>query len=177
MNIKRESLLITLLAILLIYAALYKLLGFLDFDYYQFMFQQFSPRWILVRYFLSVSTRLIIILAALGIFFRNNHCRRLVLLLTIVSVLTIYWKHPFFVFKNISILTEYEAGFNQLPVGTITQGLPFPQFPKDLRSYHLKYPMFPWFSMAFYDTIDLIFSFFLIYFLTRPLVKEQFKDE
>ena len=171
----REYILIVCFSMLLILFSLYQLLGLLDFSYYCFMFQKLSPTLILLRYYFSIVSRTVLILAAIGLLFRQDTCRRLVIMFCVISLVAFYGKHPMSVFKNIAMRMEYVQGVNSLPLGTVMDENSLPIFPKDLGTYHLKFPAFPWISFFWHGLPDIIFCAFFIYFFTRPEMKKEFK--
>jgi len=144
------------LGFLFIIGSLYYLVVSLNFEYYKFIFQQLPERNIIFRYVFSLLMRSFGIVLGLGIILRKNFFRKAAIFFCWFTILTVLWRSPFYVFNNIAIATEYDV--------TNVMG-----------NYPLKYPWHPWFSMIFFYSIDIIFSFIVIYFLNRPQVKDQFK--
>ena len=151
---------VTLIAALFLFGALYKLLGFRNYEYYQFMFQYLPEKVILYRYVLSVLLRIAVIFAAFGLLFYKEFYRKLAIGLVVLNLVTLYWKHPYRVFFNIAVWTE--------------SGSPMP-FPATTGHEALLYPYFPAISMIVFSLIDVVFSVFVLRVLTRPKIKSFFK--
>jgi len=141
--------------VLLIVGSIYKLWGFLSYDYYRFMFQQLPESIILVRYCSSIMLRLAGLTAATGVLLLKDGFRKFFVLLCLFTLCSIYWKHPFYVFENISRHTERQF-FNTTTVEELT------------------YPLHPWISLIFHYAVDIIFSGSALFYFTRPKIKEKF---
>jgi len=146
---------VVIFSVLLILGSVYKLWGFLSYDYYRFMFQQLSEEMIRFRYFVSILSRFAALIIATGVLLLKNVFRKLLLLSSLLTLCFIYWKHPFFVFENISRLTEQQF-LNKAVVEELT------------------HPWHPWVSLIFNYLVDIVFSGSAIYYFTRPNVKKQF---
>lgn len=146
---------VVIFGVLLILGSIYKLWGFLDYDYYRFMFQQLPEKVILARYFSSVTLRLAGLIAATGVLLLKDGFRKFLLLLCLFTLCSIYWKHPFYVFENISRYTEQQF-LNKAGAGELT------------------YPLHPWISLIFNYAVDIIFFGSALYYFTRSKIKEQF---
>ena len=166
---------IFLFGLLLILGSLYKLYGFIRYDYYVFMFQQLPAGSVGDRYLISIAYRLVGLIAAGGLLCRKEWARQLFLALCIFTLATLYWKHPTTVFENISIYQEYIAGINTLPAGTVTEST-YPIYPEDLGNYALKNPHIPRITQILHTLIDLVFSGSAVYYFFRRDVRAAFKD-
>jgi hypothetical protein len=145
---------------LLMFGAIYRLNGLLDYGYYRFMFQHLSAEWTAIRYCGSLSLRLVAILTAFGLFRQVEFYRRLAIGLGFFTLLTLPWKHPYEVFFHIAVYTESM----------------FPRvYPVLSGDETLAYPAFPLISMLAFNTLDLIFNAALIWMLTRPGVRAKFR--
>jgi hypothetical protein len=162
-------------AMLLILGSLYKLMGFLDYDYYIFMFQQIPLEKIQYRFVMSVGLRVVGIFTAFGLMCHNKWARYMLLFLCVTGILTIYWKHPYSVFENVNIYLEYQRGLNTLPLGTITDQFVYPLYPSDLGNYQLVRPSYPKISMYTFIGIDVIFCASMLWYFTRPRIRALFK--
>ena len=140
---------------LLILASIYKLWGFLNYGYYRFMFQQLTEQTIFARYCVSVTLRLAGLVIAVGVLFLKDNFRKLFLLLSLLTLCTLYWKHPFFVFENIAKYTEH-LFLNKMDVRELT------------------YPIYLWASIIFHYMVEIIFSGSALYYFTRTEIKERF---
>ncbi|MBF0384539.1 MAG: hypothetical protein HQL27_01580 [Candidatus Omnitrophica bacterium] len=168
---------INLFAFLLILASYNKLIGFLNFSYYRFMFQGLSEDMQLARYIFSVTLRIVGIIVGIGLLYRKELFRKVFLVLCLATVISLPFKHPFSVFKNIAIYREYQQGINILPEGTKTANLKYPVFPKGLKDYTLKFPSFPFISMASFMAVDAVFAIAGILFFRLPRVKKCFEGK
>lgn len=166
---------IYIFGLLLILGSLIKLFGFLRYDYYVFMFQQLPAENVGDRYIVSIAYRLVGLITAGGLLLRKEWARQLFLTLCIFTLVTLYWKHPYRVFQNISIYQEYTAGINVLPAGTVTESS-FPIYPEDLGAYQLKNPSIPRITQILHSLIDLVFCGGAVYYFTRPRVRGAFKE-
>lgn len=139
----------------LILGSIYKLWGFANYEYYRFMFQSLPDQVIFIRYCMSVLLRLVGVIVATGILLLNDVFRKFFVVLCVLTLCFLYWKHPFFVFEHISRLTE-ERFFGKPVTGELT------------------YPLRPWISLIFNYFVDIVFCGSALYYFTRPKVKEQF---
>ncbi|MBN1869897.1 MAG: hypothetical protein JW847_04900 [Candidatus Omnitrophica bacterium] len=146
---------VLLFAILLTIGSIYKLWGFLNFDYYRFMFQPLPDQMIIMRYCGSVALRLAGLVIATGVLLLNDLFRKLFIALCVLTLCFIYWKHPLFVFENISRHTE-QLFFHKEVAGPLT------------------YPLHCWITLIFNCTVDIVFCGSALYYFTRPKVKEHF---
>ena len=151
-----------ILGVWLIFGVLYKLSGLLDYKYYQFMFQDLPENTIAARYCLSIALRLVGLVTGIGLILNLDFYRRTAIWLAVINLLTLYWKHPYEVFYHIAVYAE--KGFPQA-------------YPVVGPFEILAHPYFPWISLMFYSTIDIIFSSLLISFLTRPDVIAKFTPQ
>ena len=146
---------VSIFCTLLILGSIYKLWGFWNYEYYQFMFQQLTEQMIFIRYVGSVALRLVGIFIALGVLFLKDGFRKALLALCVWALCSLYWKHPFFVFENIARYTE-QLFLNKMVLWDLT------------------HPVYPWVSFIFHCMIDIVFSGSAIYYFTRPQVKKHF---
>jgi hypothetical protein len=146
---------VVLFGVFLILGSIYKLWGFLNYDYYRFMFQQLPDSVILMRYVGSVALRLAGIIVATGLLLLNDMFRKVFMIMCTLTLCTLYWKHPFFVFENISRYTQ-QMFFVGAGTGELID------------------PMRPWIVMIFNYVIDIIFCGSALFYFTRLQVKEQF---
>lgn len=142
--------------ILSIIVVLYSFQGLPTFDFasYAIKFRPLPEKLILARYIFSLALRIFLLIAGVGILFRKEIFRKSILFVSIFTICTIYWKHPFLCFKNGLI-------FN-IRKGVISADL----IPK--------INMIAWCTTVACYLIDIIIASFLIYLFTRPKIKEQF---
>lgn len=167
---------IFIFGLLLILGSLYKLSGFIRYDYYVFMFQQLPAGGIGDRYIISIAYRLVGLVTAGGLLLRREWARQIFLCLCIFTLATLYWKHPYSVFENIAIYQEWLAGINELPKGTITEST-YPIYPQDLGGYQLARPEIPRTARVLHSLIDLVFCGSAIYYFTRKNIFSVFKNK
>jgi len=165
---------IKIFAWLLILASFYKMYGFIDYGYYEFMFQPLAQTIIQKRYAVSVILRAIGIITALGLLARMELFRKIFIGLAIISILGLPFKHPFSVFKNIAIYSEYQKQTNQYPQRTVILDTTYPLFPENLRDYRLTAPVIPRVSQIIFIMIDIVFALGSVYYFTRKDIKEVF---
>ena len=146
---------VVVFAVLLMCGSLYKSWGFMDYDYYRFMFQSLDKRIVIFRYGGSVALRIAGIAVAIGTLGLKERSHRYFIWLSIFTLGVLYWKHPPYVFEQIAHNTE------QLFLNT-TAADP------------LVYPVHPWISLSFHYLTDIVFSGSALYYFTRPSVKEHF---
>ncbi|MCX5700455.1 MAG: hypothetical protein NTZ63_02800 [Candidatus Omnitrophica bacterium] len=152
---KKRSKGIIIFSILICSYALWDLNTYSDFRHYAFLFQPLPERIILVRYFFSIFLRIVLVITGIGILFLNEYFRRIILFISFFTVATIYWKHPVICFKNIVM--------NLVARGAFTSDVT------------LTPDTVIWILIVINYIIDISFALCLIYFFTRPQVKEQFK--
>ncbi|MBZ0166783.1 MAG: hypothetical protein K8I00_08240 [Candidatus Omnitrophica bacterium] len=167
---------ITIFALLLIAGSLYKLSGFINYDYYVFMFQQLPTGQVNDRYILSLATRGVGLITAGGLLARREWARQLFLCLCVFTLITLYWKHPYRVFENIAIYQEWLQGLNDFPAGTNVT-FAFPLYPESLQGYGLKNPLIPRLSWIVHSLIDLVFCASAVCYFTRARVVEMFQEK
>ena len=146
---------VMLFGVFLILGSIYKLWGFLSYDYYVLSFQPLPEQVIFARYIGSVGLRVLGLIIATGVLLLKDIFRKSFIVLCALTLCALYWKHPFFVFENIAQHTE------QLFSHTTVTG-------------ELAYPLYPWISLLFNYTVDIVFCASALFYFTRPKVKEQF---
>ena len=150
-KISREIIILSIIVIL------YSFQGMPSFDFYSYAVK-FSPlpeKFILARYVLSIGIRIFLLIAGIGILFRKDIFRKSVLFISLFTICTVYWKHPFLCFKN-SLMLNIKQGMLSVDL------LP-------------KIDTMAWICLAVCYLIDIIIATFLIYLFTRPKIKEQFR--
>jgi len=145
------------LIILGVIVLLYALQGMptLDFDSYALRFRPLPEKFIFARYALSLGIRIFLLAAAVGIFFRREIFRKIIIYAGVFTVFTVYWKHPVIVYKRILM---WKVAQGALPASVIPRidGL-------------------AWASAAASYLVDIIIALGLIYLFTRPKIKRQFQ--
>jgi len=135
---------------------LYALQGMPTFDFnaYYVKFYPASRNLCFARFLISWIWRVILIISGLGIIFRKEIFRKMIILTSFISMLTIGWKHPLAAVKRFIVL--------KINTGV----LPFDWLPK--------IDTIAWAYVIIYSIIDLTVAFFLVYLFTRARIKEQF---
>lgn len=145
---------IVILGIIVIF---YSLQGMptLDFGSYAAKLYPLPEKLILIRYLFSIALRIFLLLAGIGVLFRKEFFRKCVIFGGLFTIITVYWKHPVIVFKNILIWR-------------IEQGI----VPASMMS---RINELAWKSATICYLIDIIVVLVLVYLFTRPKIKEKFK--
>ena len=124
-------------------------------------FYSYMPPWMmLLRYSFSWFQRLLGLLAGVGILTLREPARKLALVIAWFTILTVFWKHPYAGYK---LHTQY-LDKTVLPMLTQVFG-PFP----------ITFSSLTVWSMVLNWLCEIAFDGALIYFFTRPSVKQQFK--
>lgn len=144
---------------LLMFGALYKIYGLLDYDYYRFMFQYLSAEWTAIRYCGSLALRGVALVTAFGLFRQVDFYRRVAVGLAVLTLVSLPWKHPFEVFFHIAVYSE--MGFPGI-------------YPVLTGNEVLAYPYFPVISQIFFNALDAVFNGAMLWVLTRPWARAQF---
>ena len=110
---------------------------------------------ILPRYLVTVTIRIVGLACGIGILALNNFFRKLLILLCISTIVTIYWKHPFFIFEKM---------YRQLHINYLQARIPEPA----------SLWIWPWFAWLTVCLIDVIFASVVIFYFTRPRIKALF---
>jgi hypothetical protein len=150
---KKSLLGITIGAALIIAGAVYDLFKFTDWPYYQFTFQDWPERVILARYVFSLLWRVILLATGIGLVYLKDWARKVIILLAGLQIVGIFLKHPLGVFKHLALFNQQEV----LP-----------------QSLDLIYPLQPLLMMVFFSVFDITISVLIIYYFSRPNVKENF---
>lgn len=128
-------------------------------NWYWNNFSYMPPIWILTRFLFSWLQRFLGLTAGIGILYQKNWCRRLAIAISWFTIFVLYWKHPYQAFLNhtryldqhldylLKIIGCPEISFSALTVSAI---------------------------IAHY-CLDILFCGSLIYYFTRPQVKNHFR--
>jgi hypothetical protein len=93
---------VIVLSLILIAYTFEELIELRHLDWYSAMFSG-TPDWaVLLRYSASVARRVLLVIAAAGVIFRFELCRKVLIFIAWFNVLTIYWRHPYSAFVNIA---------------------------------------------------------------------------
>lgn len=130
-----------------------------DTQWYANIYSYLPPQLIVARYCFSWLQRIIGLLVGVGLLARKEIARKIVIVIGCFTILTIYWKHPYPAFK---IHTQYlNKRFGYIVARTGTK----------LTFSSIALP-----AVILYCIGEIIFWSILVYFFTRPSVKNQFKS-
>ena len=153
---KKRSIGVTIFGILLILGALFQMLGS-KLDVYKFMFQPLPERIILIRYFISIILLILGVITGVGILRLKDIFRKIAIFIGFFTLYTYIVEGPLFAFKSMPKFVELQLA------GLVSAG----EIPESII-----YPVI-WGSIIISAIIDFGFAVCLIYFFTRPQVKEQ----
>lgn len=159
---------------LLVVGALLKIFFFFNYDYYRFLFQPLSDKVIFIRYLLSVLGSVLGLVCGVGVLLLRNVFRKLAIVLCFITILTVYFKHPDYVFRNVAVYIEHQYNGRSFGKEVEISKEGFPLFKKGSSIYSLEHEDFPLISRGFYCAYDIVFCFTFIWFFTKRKVKEQF---
>jgi hypothetical protein len=130
------------------------------YDWYSWFYQAMPGHLIFLRYVFSISFRVAQLIVGIGILFRKEIFRKLVLCWSWIAVAAVYWKHPFDpIYRTCEPVVRdmcRTPGFHGLDVPLITK-------------------IAAWGSLVCVYAFDIGFSALMIYYFTRPGIKDQFK--
>ena len=132
---------------------------FFDYDWYIASYGYWPTGLMVLRYCFSWGQRILGLMAGIGILRLKDIGRKIAIVVGWFTILTIYWKHPYAGFKNHTAYLDQHLGF-------ILKEWGYPQL------------SFSQFTLAAVITAclwDILFFGSMIYYLTRPTVKAQFR--
>jgi len=127
-----------------------------SFSSYYDNFRPSPPNLIFMRYLFSIALRLAMLICGIGILFRKNIFRKATIFIGFFTIATACWKHPPICFKIIFLKGIGQGMFSADIIPRIN--------------------ILSWICVAICSIIDISICLCLIYYLTRPKVKEQFKQ-
>ena len=165
---------VTWFGILLVVGALFKIFLLFNYDYYRFLFQPLSDKAIFIRYVLSMIHISLGLICGIGILMLRDVFRKLALLLCFLTVVTMYWKHPSYVFRNVAVYVEHQYNGESFGEEVEMSEEGYPLFKKGSGIYELENESLPLISMSIYCIYDIVFCLAFIYFFSNKKIKEQF---
>lgn len=154
---------IKLFGVLLILSSLIQMPGFIDYGRYRHgWFRQLPEGLILLRFLVSWLIRLAGLACGIGILKRKEFFRKAALGLFFFTIITINLKHPYFVFANIFKDATKSISDN-----------PAISYSVKTRSIELLTSLMPITAVIMYVG-DILFALCIIYYFTRPKVKQYF---
>lgn len=151
---------VVLLGIGFMGTSLFHMVTLLDWGHYQYLFQDQPHRVVVVRYCVSWLLRFIGITAGFFLVRREEWSRRVIIAISVFTVLTIVWKHPY-------------AGFARHTAYLDAQ----------LKSYNIVLPdsltfsSFTGISVMVARIFDCLCAIFVAYYLSLPRVKSAFHSQ
>ena len=146
-------------ALILILEMYYELYDLNLVDWYCAMFSDL-PDWQLAgRYVISITVRVATIIVILGLLLRKDFCRKILLWIAWYNALSVYWRHPYSAFENISRYT----GFNSEDFAQIATYWGHPFYPGVLN------------RMLWFYYRDILISAVMILVFSHPMVKKIFR--
>ena len=123
----------------------------LYFEYYSYL-----PLWLAyARYSVSWTLRILGISSGIGILFYKDVFRKLLIIIGIFTICTVYWKHPYEGFK------KHTAHLDKV----------YPEMIKNVSFSSLTI-----YAVVIHIMYDITYQGVLIYYFTRPDVKAKFKE-
>ncbi|MGE0268553.1 MAG: hypothetical protein AB7S78_08885 [Candidatus Omnitrophota bacterium] len=162
MNDQKKLQGVTLFSVLLIVYSLWQLALILDFPRYKYIFQFLPDTSLLIRFSGSITLRILTIILAAGILSYKNRFRKALIFLSIYNILTVYWKHPYEAFVN------WDRYYQISPekINTLIYRI--------LGNMAIDYQTIKIISVAAACISDVLFYGAIIYYFTRPPVKQRF---
>lgn len=126
-----------------------------SFDSYASRLRHLPEQLIWVRFIFSIAIRLALLISGIGILFRRNIFRKVVLFISFFTIFTVYWKHPVIYFKKFFISNLSQGALSVELLSRVN--------------------FMSWICVIICYIVDISVALCLIYFFTRPKIKEQFK--
>jgi hypothetical protein len=130
------------------------------YSWYSAIFQALPAKMILLRYLLSIAFRIFELVLGVGLLRRKPIFRKLAIFMSWFTIAIVYWKHPF----DALVKHTQIVGRHLYPITGSCHLTP------------LAYTkMIAWISLWCIYAIDIGISALVIYYFTRPRIKEEFK--
>ena len=146
---KKKPLGVTIFGAILIWISLQRI-PWLSFNVYHYYFPPLPEKIILIRYFISVSMGILELASGIGVLFLKDIFRKTALFISFLSILTVYWKHPFFVFLKIRREAIAKSGIS-MPENEVNS--------------------IAWGAVTIVSLLTIGFSIALIFYFTRSKIK------
>ena len=130
-----------------------------NYDWYQFCVSYLPPETIFIRYIISWAQRIIGLSIGAGLIAHRRWAAQLAIYLSVFEVMFAYWKYPYESFKIQCAVWDKQYGWMIKQAG----------FPKIHFSSYVIY------DVVFSCVLHVLFFGFVLYYLTRPYVKERLK--
>ena len=142
-----------------VFGAFMTLCALPNYDWYKYCLSDFDPAWIPLRYAVSWAQRLVGLIAGFGLIAHRRWAAQIVVYLSIFNILTVYWKYPYQSFIKQSIILNRDLGGMFAGIG-----VPEVNFTSHVMA-----------AVVSAYLIDFLFFGFVVFYLTRPQVKETLK--
>lgn len=150
---------ITVFSVLLIVGALYSLMGMSNVEGWNFLFQPLPEIFIQIRYFITVFVIALALISGVGILFLKDYFRKIIIFTTFFTFFSYLIEGPLIIYRNLPGFVEQQAALLAIEAPDIS-----------LKGVSAVL----WFFVIFSYVIDFCFAICLVYFFTRPKVKQQF---
>ncbi len=150
---------VTVFSILLIVGTFYNLMGMSNVENWNFLFQPLPEIIIQIHYFISVFIMALALISGVGILFLKDYFRKIIIFTTFFTFFSYLIEGPLLIYRNL-------PGFIEQQVALVA--IEAPDISLNGASAVL------WFFVILSYVIDFGFAICLVYFFTRPKVKEQF---
>ena len=152
---------ITVFGVIIVVTSLLQLNTLVRWAYYQWLFNLLPEDVLRLRYFISITLRVLGLASGIGILLHKDLFRKIAIGISVFTVATIYWKHPLYmVSKHARVVIGWLSRSN-----CCSAGLSQPPLIKIIE----------WSSLISLCAVDIGFALWLVYYFTRPRIKAYFK--
>lgn len=121
----------------------------------------YLPSWLMLsRYAFSWAQRIIGLGAGIGLLCRRNIARQMVIFIGWITMIFVFWKHPFPAWQKHVYYLEQQPAIRLLFA--------------ELGAPHFSIASVAWPALVVYYVLEIVFWSCFIYYLTRPRVKAHF---
>ena len=142
----------------LIGGSVFQMVTLLNFEHYQYLFQDLPRAVMIIRYVVSWVVRVVSVCSGVGLLRRNDLARRIAITVCWLTIVTVYWKHPYAGFRR---HTQYLDEFARTHLG--------PPWGESIT-----FSAFTLHAVVLARLLDILFAGCLIYYFTRPHITAQF---
>ena len=141
-------------SLLIIYSCIKFFIQETNYSYYSSLFSYMPSYLIFIRFLYSILVRVILVILAVGLVFRIDICRKLIILYAFYTIITVAFKHPYNSFVNI---------FSYM----IRVGITPPEM-------YSQVPILIYFTYIITCIKTVCIWFVIAYILTKKQIKEKF---
>ncbi len=130
-----------------------------SFEWYQYcLSNQNLPAWLIsFRYLISWTQRILGITVGVGLIAHRRWAATMAIFLSIFDIAAVYWRYPYQAFKNQSIVWDQRYGGMMAKFGYLD----------------IHFSSYVMHAVILTYIVDILFFSFVLYYLTRPYVKER----